>query len=326
MEPILSPMKVHYQKDPVECIQQNGTIRRAAFDFGGGSIRVLVADVDMKTKKIEKIFSAGIAIRFRMDLNNSRTKAFSLEIQRAALLGMRTLQEVIERYSPQQFSATATEAFRMASNSPQLLQSITRETSVPIEIIDQKEEGHLGFLSAITYSSSNPETTIVIDLGTGSAQITAQNTDGSLNTHGMKLGSVVLRDIIARKMRNLPATPDDINPVMEEEATALIQQLGDHFNTLPEELINKLQSKDIQVIATCGVLNTPIIRCDSGWNLLQTNILERKTGEGVSEGSAIRGLFCYALIKKFAIEECHLINSNIEGNTSGMLITEKFWR
>lgn len=49
---------------------------------------------------------------------------------------------------------------------------------MPIEIIDQEEEDHLGFLSAVAYSSSNPETTIVVDLGTGSAQITAQNTDG----------------------------------------------------------------------------------------------------------------------------------------------------
>lgn len=97
----------------------------------------------------------------------------------------------------------------------------------------------------------------------------------------MKLGSVVLRDIIAQQMRNLQTTPDDMNPV---------------------------------------------IRSDSGWDLLQANLLERKTGGRINEGCAVKGIFCYAFINKFAVEECLLVNSNREGNTSGMLITEKFWR
>jgi len=108
-------------------------------------------------------------------------------------------------------------------------------------------------------------------------------------------------------------------------AIALIQQLGEQFNTLPEELVEKLKSKDVRVIATCGVLNTPVIRSDSGWDLLQANLLGRKTGEGINEGCAVKGIFTYALIDKFSVEECHLVNSNREGNTSGMLITEKFW-
>lgn len=324
--PQVARMKVHYQKDPMECTQRVGIIRRAAFDFGGGSIRTLVGDVDRKTNKIEKLFSAAIPIQFRLDIdNNSNTNEFSLEAQQVALAAMRNLQEEVVKYAPQQFSATATEAFRIANNGSQLLQFITQETGVPIEIIDQQEEGHLGFLSAITYSPSDPETTVVVDLGTGSAQITAQNNDGSLNTYGMKLGSVVLREMVAKQVRNLPTTPADINPVMREEAIVLIQELGEKFNTLPEELVKKLKSKEVRVIATCGVLNTPAIRSDSGWDLLQANLLERKTGEGISEGCAVRGIFCYALINKFAVEECLLVNSNSEGNTSGMLITEKFW-
>lgn len=326
-ERLVAKMKVHYRKDPAGCIQRVDTIRRAAFDFGGGSIRVVVADVDLKTKKIEKLFSGAIPIQFRLDLaQNSQSNEFSLGTQKIAFEGMRILQEAIGEYSPQQFSATATEAFRMANNGSQLLESITMQTGVPIQIIDQKEEGRLGFLSAVAYSSSDPETTVVVDLGTGSAQITAQSGDGSLSTHGMKLGSVVLREMIAKEMRKLENTPDDINPVIREEAIGLIDQLREKFDALPQELIEKLRSKNVRVIATCGVLNTPVIRGDSGWDLLENSILERKTGEGINEGCPVKAIFCFALIDKFAVEECLLISSNREGNTSGMLITEKFWR
>lgn len=318
------PMKIFLQKDP-ECVQGVDTVRRAAFDFGGGSIRVLVADVDLKTKKIEKLFSGGIPIEFRVDLaKNPQVNEFSAKTQAIALAAMRALQEVAAKYAPQQFSATATEAFRIANNGSQMLQALTKDTGVPIKIIDQEEEGQLGFWSAVSYSSSEPRNTVVVDLGTGSAQITAQNTDGSLNTHGMKLGSVVLRDMIA-KTRNLEALPNSINPVMKEEAIALIQHLGKEFNTVPEELVKKLQSKDVKVIATTGISNTPVIRSDSGWDLLQANLLERKTDEGINEGCPVKGIFIYALVHKFAVEECFIVNSNKEGNTSGMLITEKFW-
>jgi Ppx/GppA phosphatase family len=319
-------MKIHHQKDPKESIQPTGTVRRAAFDFGGGSIRVLVADVDLKTNQTEKLFSAAIPIHFRLDLaKNAATNEFSADILKIAHAAMHILQRASEQYSPQQFSASATEAFRIASNGQQLLQSIAQDTGVPIEIINQEEEGRLGFLSAVNYSSSDPDNTVVIDLGTGSAQITARNAEGSLNTYGMKLGNVVLRDIIAKQIRGLQTTPNDINPVTNEEAIALIRCLNEEFNALPEELVKKLQSKDMRVIATCGVSNTPVIRSDSGWDLLQANLLKRKTGEGINAGCAVKGIFLYALIHKFAVEECFLVNSNQEGNTSGMLITEKFW-
>jgi exopolyphosphatase/guanosine-5'-triphosphate,3'-diphosphate pyrophosphatase len=324
-EPKVAAMKVFLQKDPKECVKRIDTVRRAAFDFGGGSIRVLVADVDLKTKNIEKLFSAGIPIQFRLSLAKNQTNEFSSEIQKVAIAAMRTLQEEISQYSPQQFSATATEAFRIANNGLELVQSITQETNVPIEIIDQEDEGRLGFLSAINYSSSDPETTVVVDLGTGSAQITAQGADGSLNTHGMKLGTIALRDMIARQMRNLQTTPDDINPVMKDEALALIQHLEEQFNTLPEGLVTKLKSNEVKVIATCGVLNTPVIRYDSGWDLIQNTLLERKTGDGINEGCAVKGIFAYAFINKFGVEKCFLNNSNREGNTSGMVITEKYW-
>lgn len=324
--PKVSPMKIFYQKNPIECIQRVDTIRRVAFDMGGGSIRVVVADVDLKTKKIEKLFSARIPIPFRLDLaKNSQTNEFSLEIQKIAFKAMQTLKEAVSQYKPQQFSATATEAFRIADNGWQLLQTITEDTSIPIEIIDQREEGRLGFLSAIIFTSSNPENTVVIDLGTGSAQITAQNADGSLNTHGMKLGTIVLRDIIVKKVRNLQNAPDDINPVMGEEALALIQYLENEFNTMPEDLVKKMQSKETRLISSSEILNTPLIRSDTGWDLIQTNLLERQTGDGINENCAVKGIFTYALIHKFEVEKCLLIKNNREGNTSGMLITENYW-
>lgn len=315
-------IQIFYQKDPIDCIQRIDTVRRAAFDFGGGSIRMLVADVNLKTKKIEKLFSAAIKIRFRLDLSkNNLTNEFSEEIQKVAHAAMPILLEASAPYAPQQFSATATESFRMAKNGQQLLQAIAQDTGVPINIINQEEEGRIGYLSVITHLSSHPENTVVIDLGSGSVQITAQNADGSLKTHGMKLGTIVLRDIIAKQMRNLQTSPDDINPVMEEEAHALIQFLDREFHTLPDELVKKMQSKEVRVIAACG--NAPlVIRSDSGWNLLKTSFLEQ-TGEKI-EGSAVNSIFVYALIRKFAVEECRLVNLK-DGNTSGMLITEQFW-
>lgn len=321
-------LKIHYQKDPANCPRSSDAVRRAAFDLGGGSFRVVVADVDLKTKKIEKLFSAGIPIPFRLDLaRNSESNAFSSEIQELALAAMHTLQETIAPYAPQQFAATATEAFRIADNGQQLLQTITQETGVPIQIIDQKEEGLLGFLSGVVYSSSDPAASVIIDMGSGSAQITTQNADGSLLTHGMKLGTVVLKDMIARQIRHLETTPDDINPVVKEEALTLIDYLEKEFDALPQELVEKLQSREVRVIATGGrSLNFPAIELNSGWNLLQDKLLGRKTGDGIKDNSPLKGIFIYALIHKFALDKCLLVDNNGEGNTSGLFLTERFWK
>lgn len=317
------PMNVYLEKDPAACPQSVGTIRRAAFDFGGGSIRVLVADVDLKTKKIEKIFNANVPLRFRLDVGNSTTNEFSQEIQDAAFRGFRQLQEMIARYNPQQHAGVATESFRIAKNGEQLLGTLSQDTGVPVDIISQEEEGFLGFLSAVNYTSSDPSNTVVIDIGTGSVQISGLNEDGTLNTHGLKLGTVVLNEIIAKQYRGLESIPGNINPVTQTEALRLIEHVGKQLNTVPQELVEKLRTKNVRVVATCGIANAKSIRSDTGWSFMQNTILDNDTA---TLSAAANSSFCYAFITKFGVEECFVPNSNKEGNTGGMLTQEKYWR
>lgn len=313
---------VSLEKDPAQCLRSSGKIRRAAFDFGGGTTRVLVADIDLKTKKVEKLYNAMITIDYLGDLFKN-SNSFSEEIKTVALECLNELQVAVAAYDPQEYSGAATEAFRLAQNGQQFLDTLSRETKIPVKIVSQEEEGNLGFMSAVTYCNYDPKDTVVVDFGSGSIQVSVLNHDDSFSTFGMKLGSSVINDMIAKQMRGLEKTPGELNPVTKEEAKKVIDHISKELDAMPKELKEIIKSKG-KHMTSCRVFPK------AGHRLTRENALElldnihgRDTyGQKASVAS---GLFCYTFVSKFAINELLLSGSNNEGNTPGILALDKFW-
>lgn len=303
-------------------------VRRAVFDISGSGIRVLVADVDLETKKVEKLFNAKVDIGFRKDLmQNLDKKEFSKEIQSYAQAVFQHLQELTAKYQPQQSYAIAADAFLMADNGKFMLDNLSNACGVCIHVVSQKEKGELEFLTGVVNCNTNAERTIVIDMCSANAHVTALNADGSFISFNKKLGYGVIDDYIAKKVRNLEKTPQDINPVTTIEGLLTINYLSAQFDEMPDSLKAKFATEDLSVIATfTPIVGEKVWKAVDAWDFLCENVLEHASQDPFSPLMTSKALFIYTLVEKMNIAECTLIGTDVrEGSAAGVLLVDKFW-
>lgn len=324
-EQTAAPLTIFIDKEPTE--KKVEMVRRVVFDINGSAIRVLAADVEIGTNKIEKLFNAKIEVGFRKDLmKNMEKKEFSEEIQMAAHDAILQLQELVSKYQPDQYTGIVVDSFLMASNGKEMINHLS-EISGPIAVVSQQDKGVLEFLSGVANSDADAENTVVVDMCSLNAHITALNEDGTFITYGEKLGFGIINDFIAKNIRKLEKTPEDINPVTEDEALQVIDYLKHRLNEMPESLKEKLRSKTTSLIATFApIAGEKEWKKSNGWKFLQKNILERVSEDPSSPLLTSKALFIYTLVEKMNIKKCKLTGTDaLEGSASGVMISESYW-
>lgn len=317
----LRPISI-FIKSPVEPPQHR---LRAAFDIGGGSIRMLVADVDVNSQKlVKKLCNAKIAIPFRGELSNK--KEFSPDISKIAVLALRQLKELASIYKPQEYFGVATEAFRISENGHELLDRMSRENQIPLRIIDQELEGKLGFLSGVANAASNPKNTVVIDIGTGSFQITALKQDESFDVFKSRWGRVAIDEKISRELRKLTNVPETINPLLTEEALRITEIIKTQaFKNLSKHLQSKLKSS--QVIGSFnGIDEETFWKKRESWDFLEKMILNKRDDQFKDPTNTSKALLIHSFLHGLDIEEIKILGTDAtEGSTAGTLTYSKFW-
>lgn len=131
--------------------------------------------------------------------------------------------------------ANATNAFRIASNSGQIIKRVKNETGIDINIIPGTEEARFSFLGAASAVNSE-KAKMVIDVGGGSTEIILGSNTEITYSKSFPVGTVRLTE---KFFRNDPPLP--------EEKEALLNCLAEMF----EELKNKI-IKPVEVIAVAG--------------------------------------------------------------------------
>jgi exopolyphosphatase/guanosine-5'-triphosphate,3'-diphosphate pyrophosphatase len=149
------------------------TITRAAIDVGSGSIKLTVAEVDLKNNKIHRIlYAQEHAVPFKRDIQVGGKSILSDKIQKVAFDMLSNLQKEVSVHRPVEWKGIATAASRQARNAPEMFKKINEELGIDIAIISQNEEGRLGFETAAAVSKVPQEKLIAVDSGAGSFQIT----------------------------------------------------------------------------------------------------------------------------------------------------------
>lgn len=233
----------------LDSAQEHKIVRRAAFDIGSGKISVQVSDVDLTINKIVNVlFTRFARVHLREDLVKSLEGRFSDE---ACHQTVRAIQELMEKIAPFQaeaYHAIATESLRLAKNGDALAQQIEKETGIPVTIVSQEEEGILGFISAVNEATVDPDEAISWDFGGGSFQITTKCKEGYCIYQG-RLGKIPLKIAlldIQGKGADQTLTP---NPISKSHAFEAFQFIKDNLNDVPYELIQKLNSPNVMVLA-----------------------------------------------------------------------------
>lgn len=194
--------------------------RRAAIDIGSGGTKVAIADIDTDTNHIVQIlFDTSFPVPYQASLDKSVDGTFDPETKALGLKTFNQIRELTDQYQVQKIAAIATSAFRKANNSKEYISEVETQTQIPIQIIPQREEGEIAFFSTLANGAFRPDDAVVIDVGTGSIQITTANSENGITVYmGEQMGSVAFRNyIIAAIQENDLEDTNTPNPISEED-------------------------------------------------------------------------------------------------------------
>ena len=144
----------------------NCFIRRAAFDLGSGTTKLVVADVNVCKMKIARIiFEKQQAVAYAEDLNRNNSTKFSPAIRQFGIAVIKSMMELARAKKVKSFAAVATHAFRKAENAKEFIEEITKQTSLTVHIIESRQEGILGLMAAFQKSKKKLKDIAVWDIG-----------------------------------------------------------------------------------------------------------------------------------------------------------------
>lgn len=194
--------------------------RRAAIDIGSGGTKLTIADVDSDSNLIMDIkLDTSFSVPYQASLDRSSDGTFDKETCELALKTFKQIKELTNEYQVKKIAAIATSAFRKSNNSNQLVADIKKLTNIHVKVIPQREEGEIAFFSALSNGNASQNDAVVLDVGTGSLQLTTRNEKGNLSVYmGEHMGSVAFKSFIIDTIqgKNLETTLSP-NPVSFEE-------------------------------------------------------------------------------------------------------------
>jgi exopolyphosphatase / guanosine-5'-triphosphate,3'-diphosphate pyrophosphatase len=192
---------------------------RAAIDIGSGATKLRVAEVNLKTHKIDKIIiNESYPVQYHEKLSKSSNNTFDNEVMQTGIDAIKQSAAIAKQYGADKVVAVATASFRKAANSQELIDRIYKETGVKVYVIDQDLEGKLAFNAVMSQENYSPDDLVVWDIGGGSLQLTALNKEGQYEIFRGEVASIhfknMIIDEIQHKDSNQISTP---NPMTEKE-------------------------------------------------------------------------------------------------------------
>ncbi|HEX6508545.1 MAG TPA: hypothetical protein VF221_13030 [Chloroflexota bacterium] len=157
---------------------------RAALDIGSNTIRLLVArpsgDTLRKLDDVSEFVRLGKGVDASGKLQPDRVDA--------ALEAIRRLAERGRSSGAGTPIAIATSAVRDAANGQEFVDRVRKETGIDVRVLSGDEEARLTFLGA-TLGRSLDGGAVVVDLGGGSAEIIAADSNGISWARSLQFGS-----------------------------------------------------------------------------------------------------------------------------------------
>lgn len=144
--------------------------------------------------------------------------------------------KLMNDYGVKHHRAVATSAIREAGNKSYILDRIKNATGLRIEVITNAEERFFTYKGIDRYypkfKNLRQEGVIILDIGSGSVQITAFAGDNMLFSHNLKVGSLRVREILA----DLEGRTLDFPKILEEYLESFFDAL--HLNVNNEPFTN----------------------------------------------------------------------------------------
>ncbi len=310
--------------------------RRTAIDVGSGGTKVAIADVDTSTNKIvDVLFETSFSVPFQASLDKSENGKFDKETRLLALQRFKEIVALSKEYEATQISAIATSAFRKSNNAQKMIAEIKDETNIEIQVIPQREEGEIAFFSSLANGDYNKDEVVVLDIGTGSIQITTlgKEDDDLIVYMGENMGSVAFKNYIVDVIQeNDLDTHISPNPMTDDDlkfADSYARAFGRKaFPVIKEKIqsgqvvgIGRLFYNSIRPIASeNGIITRDALR-NYIYNAL--NKSDEELDNPYAHVDVSNCILTLAIMKSLHIHEITPVETT---TTKGLLISENYWK
>lgn len=214
----------------------SSVVRRAAFDIGSGTTKLLVVDVDLESNRcLRQLLAREVPVLYGIDARQTASGSLSQKVQDEGLSVLRTLLTEAAALRAESAVGVATEVFRRASNGPAFVERIRNELSLAVRVVDQSVEALLGFRTACALSAIPQWELVMWDCGGGSFQLVAapEGLDGPLQMHLGALGDAVATAMLVELQGRSFTAAQSPNPVQLSEAQELTTRLVQRLPSTP---------------------------------------------------------------------------------------------
>jgi exopolyphosphatase / guanosine-5'-triphosphate,3'-diphosphate pyrophosphatase len=236
---------------------ENCNRTRAAFDVGSGATKMVVAKIDICQQLIVSVLlRQARKVAYNDALASNQQGQLPQSIVDRGINALLELKVLAVDVGATEFVGVATSAFRRATNGSLVVKQILKRSGILVKIISQRQEAILGYLAVESrFELPGPfsgRKLVVWDIGGGSMQITARDTNNFLVYQG-KLASVsfkrqVIRDILGMDLMRVKSP----NPIgaRGEQGITLAQKSAKQ--SVPKEL-KQILTSGAQVVGIGGV-------------------------------------------------------------------------
>lgn len=204
-------------------------MKLAAIDIGSNSIKLVVVQAETSDAftvlaQEREVVRLGQETLVNGHINSTATQR--------AITCLKRFRSVADANGAEKIAAIATATVREADNSAQFIHAVEEETGLRVEILSGLEEARLIGLAAAQGCTEKGATSLNIDIGGGSTEISIFRDSEPLKLISMKLGAVGLTD---RFIRSDPPAPNELEALrsnirsfLETSASELREQNWDH--------------------------------------------------------------------------------------------------
>ncbi len=309
---------------------------RAAFDVGSGQTKVTIAKVDENTgRPIEILFAEETVVLLGHDFKKNKgllSDQILTELEKVLV----HYRDLALKLGADELSGVATAVFRESKNGASFIQKARADLGIDLNLITQKEEGRIGFLTAVAASGKEASEVIAWDSGGGSFQITTEGKEELVVYEGPWGASKVLAAMVEKVQGKEFGKVQTANPATLSDVKALSAIVKNTLVQAKPELQAKLISRSTAVVAIGGPFSpfkmASLAIGDTHFTKeLVWKALTQLVGCSDAELSRFpepemlipRLTLIYTVMDHFAIHEVDYCETT--GSTLGILMTPQFW-
>ncbi len=215
----------------------------ASIDIGTNTVILLIAVADSSNNSLKPLHNEYRMPRIGKGLQQDGT----INEEKLTLLFsiLNKYKTIIEKYMCEKIVVTATNAFRLASNSTDISDRIKDKFNFDVNIISGEVEAEYAFLGALS-GTEIAGSTLVIDIGGGSTELIFGNRSEIISKKSYSIGSVIATE---NYLKHSPPLPDEM-----EKLELKLEEILKGINE---------KSKPEKVIAVAGTATTLVcmVKC-----------------------------------------------------------------